>query len=145
MKRRVAREKILQILFQMDVTKIDATEAIDSVFKDHEINKEDLSFIKDIVQGTHMNLTEIDELISKYLKGWTLKRLPNIDRSILRMSTYELLYSDEITINITLNEAVELAKTYGAAESPKFINGVLGSLVKENTIIKEKKLLYNFK
>lgn len=130
--RRKAREKILQILFQMDVAKIEASEAIRFVLEDVEIGEKDYSFIADRVNGTSQYLAEIDEMISTYLKGWKLSRLSNIDRNILRMSTYELMFISDVSVNVTINEAIELAKTFGTSESAKFINGVLGTLVKEN-------------
>ncbi|OEF95519.1 transcription antitermination factor NusB [Vulcanibacillus modesticaldus] len=138
MKRREARERVLQILFQVDVAKNDVDEVIHSLKREQIIEEKDFSFIEDRVRGTYQNLKEIDELISKYLKGWTIPRLPNIDRAILRMSVYELLYEPDISVSVTLNEAVELAKLYGTAESAKFINGVLGSIVRENFESKNK-------
>lgn len=137
MKRRDTRQIILQILFQMDFTKIEPDEAIDYMLEEHKINDEELSFIKEIVYGTNGNITNLDKEIIKYTKGWTIDRLPNIDRSILRMSTYELLYNKDTPVKVVLNEAIELAKLFGSDDSPKFINGVLGSIVKENPAISE--------
>lgn len=137
MKRRDTRQIILQLLFQMDFTKIEPDEAIDYMLEEHEINGEELSFIKEIVYGTNGNVKNLDEQIIKYTKGWTIDRLPNIDRSILRMSTYELLYKKDTPVKVVLNEAIELAKLFGSDDSPKFINGVLGSIVKENPTISE--------
>jgi len=131
-KRREAREKILQSLFQVDMTKISADEAIASLDGVEEIDSNDLAFIEQTVKGTLQNLSQIDREISKYLKGWTLIRLPYVDRAILRLAAYELFFDKNITQGIVLNEAIELAKTFGSDESAKYINGVLGSLVKEN-------------
>jgi len=136
-KRRDTRQIILQILFQMDFTKIEPDEAIDYMLEEHEINEEELSFIKEIVYGTNENIANLDKEILKYTKGWTIDRLPNIDKSILRMSTYELLHKNNTPVRVVLNEAIELAKLFGSDDSPKFINGVLGSIVKENPAIFE--------
>ncbi len=132
MTRRKAREIIFQLLFQIDISKIEAEEAISNMLEYGKMNDEELLFIKERVFGTFLNLKEIDKKISAYLKGWTLNRLAIVDRSILRLSTYELLFVDDVSINVILNEAVELAKKFGTEESPKFINGVLASIVKEN-------------
>lgn len=132
MKRRDTRQIILQILFQMDFTKIGPDEAIEYMLEEHEINEDELNFIKEIVYGTNENIINLDKEITKYTKGWTIDRLPNIDRSILRMSTYELLYKNDTPVKVVLNEAIELAKLFGSDDSPKFINGVLGSIVKKN-------------
>jgi len=131
MKRRELRQKILQILFQMDLAKTESAEAIDSLVGEIEMEEKDLSFIKDRVMGTYQQLAVIDEKVAKYLKKWTLSRLSYIDRSILRLAVYELLFTNDTSVKVIVNEAVELAKVFGEEDSPKFINGVLGSLVKE--------------
>ncbi|GBF11038.1 transcription antitermination factor NusB [Tepidibacillus infernus] len=132
MKRSVLREKVLQILFQMDLADIEIENAIDSVTEDENFSEEDLSFIKNRVNGSYHHLKEIDEEISQFLKGWQLDRLAKVDRAILRMSTFELMNIEDVPVKVTLNEAVELAKRFGSDQSPKFINGVLGSMVKAN-------------
>lgn len=129
MKRRETRKKILQLLFQTDLAKIEPQEALESMFADEEKDDEEYFFIEERVMGTYEHIGEIDPIIAKYLKGWSISRLPYIDRSILRLAAYELLYKKDISVNVILNEAVELAKVFGTEESPKYINGVLGSFV----------------
>lgn len=135
MKRRETRQIILQILFQMDITKTEPKEAIEYMLEENEISEDELSFVKEIVYGTSENIAKLDKEISKYIKGWTINRLSNVDRSILRMSTYELLLAKNVPIKVVLNEAIELAKIFGSNESSKFINGILGSIVKDILII----------
>lgn len=134
MKRRESRQIILQALYQLDVTKSSPEEAINFIIEEQDVPDNELDFVKELVFGTINNMEKIDQLISQYLKGWTLSRLSNIDRNILRMSVYELLHKneDELSVNVIVNEAVELAKSFGTDDSPKFINGVLGSIVKAN-------------
>jgi len=129
-KRRKARERVLQILFEMDITKKEANDVINTLVENFPMDDKELSFIKERVIGTYGNLSEIDKTITKYLKEWSLSRLGYVDRAILRMTTFEILFEEDIPVNVSINEAVEIAKKYAAAESSKFINGVLGNLSK---------------
>lgn len=130
--RRMAREKALQSLFQIDLSNESPQIAIENVL---DGEKKD-TFLEEIVFGTCEKQQEIDALLSKHLKNWALDRLVNIDRSILRMAVYELLYMENIPVNVTLNEAIELAKSFGTDESSRFINGVLSSIIQTTEIKK---------
>lgn len=132
MSRRMAREKALQSLFQIDLSNESPQIAIENVL---DGEKKD-AFLEEIVFGTCEKQQEIDALLSKHLKNWALDRLVNIDRSILRMAVYELLYMENIPVNVTLNEAIELAKSFGTDESSRFINGVLSSIIQTTEIKK---------
>ncbi|NSL50388.1 transcription antitermination factor NusB [Calidifontibacillus erzurumensis] len=127
MKRRTAREKALQSLFQVDLSKIEPQQAIRNVLGD----KSGDLFLEKLVLGTTENLAAIDEVISKNLEKWTIERLGNIDRTILRLATYEMLYLEDIPYNVSIDEAIELAKKFGDQNSSKFINSVL-SKIKQN-------------
>lgn len=124
MKRRTAREKALQSLFQIDRSQIEPFEAIRYVLEDNESDP----FLEDLVTGTTNNLTEIDKLISENLEKWTIERLGNIDRSILRMAVYEMMHLDDIPHSVSMDEAIELAKKFGDDHSSKFINSVLSKI-----------------
>lgn len=124
MKRRTAREKAVQALFQIDMSQVEPEEAIEFVLEDHSPNV----FLETIVKGTATNQQEIDENIKRHLHNWTLERIGNVDRAILRLAVYEMFYMDDIPLNVTINEAIELAKTFGDENSPKFINGVLSHI-----------------
>ena len=131
MKRRTAREKALQSLFQIDRSQIDPLEAIRYVLEDGKIDP----FLEDLVIGTSKNLVEIDKLISENLEKWTFERLGNVDRTILRMATYEMMFLDDIPHNVSIDEAIELAKKFGDDNSSKFVNSVLSKIknkMKEN-------------
>ncbi|MFV9510790.1 transcription antitermination factor NusB [Tepidibacillus sp. LV47] len=132
MKRRVLREKILQILYQIDLTKTEANEAIHTTIDENSIDDHDLEFMEDRIYGVLEHLERIDQKISRYLKGWNIERLANIDRAILRMTVYELMFKKDVPVRVSINEAIELAKTFSTSESSKFINGVLGSMVKDH-------------
>ena len=136
--RRVAREMVLQSLFQMDFTGADPSEALAialEVQQDEEKSEEAAKAVKyaeKVLTGTAEKLTEIDALIGKYAINWEVKRMPGIDRNILRMAIYEMRFGEErVPVNVAVNEAVELAKRFGSDKSARFINGVLGRLMRE--------------
>lgn len=125
MKRRLAREKAVQALFQMHLNETDINETMDYVLNDEETDP----FFERLVEGTIANLDSIDNTIKKHLENWSFDRIANVDRAILRLAVYELKYEEDIPSNVTLNEAVELAKTFGSEESKRFINGVLSKIL----------------
>lgn len=123
--RRKAREKALQALFQIDISKSEPNEAIEFVTN----GKEKDEYLEKLVYGVTNHLQEIDTLIEKELENWTLSRLATVDRNLLRMATYELTYlTDEVPPKVAINEAVEIAKIYGDEKSSKFVNGVLAKI-----------------
>ncbi|HET7579728.1 MAG TPA: transcription antitermination factor NusB [Bacillales bacterium] len=128
MNRRTARKKAVQALFQIDVGKADPAEAAANVLEENEQVDE---FMAALVNGTVDHLTEIDPWIEKNLEHWNIKRIGNVDRSILRLAVYELNFMDDVPRNVTLNEAVELAKLFGGEESGRFVNGVLSKIAVE--------------
>lgn len=136
--RRVAREMVLQSLFQMDFTQADPDESLKialEVQRDEEKSEEAekaFGYAEKVLKGVSENLSEIDGLIGKYAINWEVKRMPGIDRNILRMAIYEMRFAKEkLPVTVAVNEAVELAKTFGTEKSSRFINGVLGKLMRE--------------
>lgn len=126
MKRRTAREKALQALFQVNVSNTEPNEAIEHVLEEGTPD----TFMNNLVFGTIEHEKELDALISPYLVNWTIDRIANIDKTILRMAAYELKYEQDVPSNVTLDEAVELAKAFGDDHSSKFVNGVLSKIKK---------------
>lgn len=90
------------------------------------------AFILDIVKGVIKKLSEIDKIIIKHAPEWPIEQITNIDRNVLRIGTYEILMDDNIPAKVAINEAIELAKTFGGESSGKFVNGVLGSVYKNS-------------
>jgi transcription antitermination protein NusB len=126
MKRRKARELILTILYQMEIKEISYGEIATDFWENHpEENKEIKAFVDCIIPGIEENLKLIDRQISETALNWKIERMSYIDRNILRMGAYEILFREDIPPAVTINEAVELAKKYGSDSSSKFINGVL--------------------
>ncbi|MCA0171126.1 transcription antitermination factor NusB [Bacillus sp. RAR_GA_16] len=128
MKRRHAREKAIQVLFQIDVTDTDPREALHHVLNEGEGDE----FLSELVFGTLENLEKIDAVIKENLVNWTFSRIGNVDRSVLRMATYEMVMREDIPVNVSLNEAVELAKLFGGEESGRFVNGVLSKIMQKS-------------
>jgi transcription antitermination protein NusB len=125
MKRRTAREKALQALFQIDMSDIDPKTAIEHALDDIPSDP----YLEQLVFGVLEHQSEIDELIKGQLEKWSLERLANVDRSLLRIAIFEMKYcSDEVPVNVILDEAIEIAKLYGDDQSSRFINGVLANI-----------------
>lgn len=101
---------------------------------------EDVHFAWDLLKGVVSHISKIDKIIEKAAPEWPILQIPIVDRNVLRIGLYELLYSnkDEVPPKVALNEAIELAKTFGGESSGKFINGVLGSVYKNLELKKEK-------
>lgn len=138
MSRRHAREVALQVLFQVDVGKADPDTALFQAFtreaeggEGHEpLTEKEAQFCRDLVQGTWERREEIDNQIARYAKDWSMERMAGVDRNILRMAIYELNHQSDIPDSVTVDEAVELAKTFSTADSSKFVNGILGSVIR---------------
>lgn len=125
MKRRVAREKALQALFQIDMSGIEPEVALTNVLEEEE--KMD-AYLQQIVLGFIENQERIDGLIRENLEKWSFDRLAKVDRNILRLGVYELLFVEDVPNKVVINEAVEIAKIFGDEQSSKFINGVLSKV-----------------
>ncbi|MBS4217194.1 transcription antitermination factor NusB [Bacillus sp. FJAT-49711] len=124
MKRRVAREKALQALYQIDISGAETSHAIEFVLEDQKAD----SFLHDLVEGTLKHLHEIDQEIKKHLENWSLDRLSKVDVNILRLAIYEMKFNEDVPENVAINEAIEIAKTFGDDKSGKFINGILSKV-----------------
>ncbi|MEN2464741.1 transcription antitermination factor NusB [Ornithinibacillus sp. FSL M8-0202] len=126
MKRHEAREKAFQILFQLDMLEEDIEITIQERLDEEK--KDD--FLQMLVLGVVKEKQAIDEIISRHLEKWSLQRLPSVEKTVLRIATYELKYMEDIPENVSINEAVNLAKMYGDEKSGKFVNGVLSKIIK---------------
>ena len=134
MSRKAARELAFKTIFsydfQADKEQIDA---LVEILK-HEIGEitvEDDEYIQSVVSGVIDKKEELDEMIQKYLKGWTMDRISRTDLAILRLAVFEILYREDIPYKVSVNEAVELAKIFSDDSSSSFINGVLAGVISE--------------
>lgn len=125
MKRHEAREKALQVLFQLENTELTINEAMGHVLEGND------AFFEKLVRGTAEKMEEIDAILIEKLENWSLNRLPKIERTILRLAVYELMFMQDIPSKVVLNEAIELCKTFGDEKSSKFVNGVLSKFTTE--------------
>lgn len=123
--RREARERALSLLYEADLK----SESPDDVLAQLPLEPE--AFVVDLVVGVSKHRDEIDALLVRYAKGWTLERMPVIDRTLLRIGVYELAHRPDIPLGATISEAVELAKRYSTDDSGKFVNGMLARIGEE--------------
>ena len=128
--RRTSRELALRALFQVDVARVAAEEAVAAILDPQRYSAETLEFARALAAGTTSHRGRIDGVIERYARGWTLDRMANVDRNILRLAIFELLYLPEVPPSVTVDEAVELAKKYSTAESGRFVNGILGNVIR---------------
>ena len=129
--RRAARELALNVLYQVDVAKLPWEEAPQTALENTNLEEAAAEFATVLVEGTLQRIKEIDSKVSDLSVGWEPQRQPAVDRNILRMSMFEILCLDYIPPSVTINEAVELAKKFSAEESGRFVNGVLGALMRQ--------------
>ena len=130
-RRRKSRESALQVLYQLNIAKQDATTAL-TRFQEHFLSDGEADdFLKRLVLGVLEHFSELDRLIEKYSENWRLDRINMIDRNILRIALFELLYCDEIPPKVTINEAIDLGKRFGSEDSGSFINGILDRIQNE--------------
>ncbi len=128
-KRRAAREQALQWLYQVDIGRTDVEDAL--AHPNRRLAPDSLAFAQQLVRGTVANIRAIDATIARYAKEWSLDRMASVDRNILRLAAFEILHLPDIPHSVSADEAVELAKRYSTAESSKFVNGVLGGLLRD--------------
>jgi len=123
--RREARERALGLLYEADAKASTPAEVLAALDLEPE------EFAADLVRGVGEHQGEVDELIRRFAKGWTLERMPVIDRTLLRMAIFELAHRPEIPTGAVISEAVELAKRYSTDDSGRFVNGMLGRIAEE--------------
>jgi len=129
MKRRTAREKALQALFQIDMSEADPKEAILHVLEEERGD----DYLSNLVSGVVEHKNEIDEMIKEHLEKWTIERIAPVDRNLLRLAVFELVYmKEEVPANVVIDEAIEIAKVFGDEHASRFVNGVL-SKIKQQT------------
>lgn len=141
MKRRLAREIAVSSLYQMEMNEVSASEAVDMLMdelrQENEIGADPSEagstdeFARELVNGVLEHKQAIDGMLQQYLTGWQVDRLSRVDRQVLRLACYEMVFRDDVPPKATINEAIELAKHFGFEESGKFVNGVLGKLLQE--------------
>lgn len=135
MARIVAREVLMKLLYERDVAGEHHEESLGSMKDEFKLEENDETYINEILRGMDDEQDTIDKYIMKYAKDWTLERMARVDIAILRLAIFELLYRKDIPIGVSINEAVELAKTYGNEKSGSFVNGILGNFARMESIV----------
>lgn len=131
-KRRKARELALQILFQAEVGNLPIEEAMETTLAEAtDMDEEICHYATQLVRGVWEQKAKLDNQIQSVATNWTVERMAAIDRNLIRMALYEILHIPDVPYRVAINEAVELAKEYGTTESRRFVNGVLGALVRK--------------
>lgn len=126
--RRCARESALALLYSSDITEQDVVRIVEE--GSYPADDVELpAYAEALVRGVHAHRAALDDYLASTSENWAIDRMPVVDRAILRLATYEMLYVDEVPVSVTISEAVDLAKAYGGGdESPRFVNGVLGRI-----------------
>ena len=129
--RRKARETALQALYKIDISDAAGDDALE--LEELAPGTESRRYCETLVRGVKSRLAELDAEIEKHSENWTVKRMSVVDRNILRIAAYELMYCSDVPYKVIIDEAVELAKTFGTDESGPFINGIVDRIRKEST------------
>ena len=128
--RRENRIATMQFLYMQIVSGADLTEDLSAFFATKDNERDFYAFAEELIAGVNEHLQEIDELIAKYATNWSSDRIAKVDLAILRMAVFELCHRDDIPPIVSINEAIDLAKSFSSAESKRFINGILDSVKK---------------
>jgi len=131
--RRKGRELALQALYQMEVTGDGSPASLEFFLRHFEGSDKTKEFARRLVLGVVARRKEVDRLIEQCAEHWKLKRMAKVDLTILRLATYELLFCPDIPLNVSMDEAIEIGKRYGSADSPTFINGVLDQVARASS------------
>ncbi len=126
--RRKARAIALQALYEIDTSQHSAESVLGRLLSEAELAAENNDFVRELVGKVTTNKAKIDQHIRRFATAWPLEQIPLIDRNILRLAIFEILFDNKVSVKIAINEAVVLAKKFGSDSSPKFVNGVLGSV-----------------
>jgi N utilization substance protein B len=137
--RHLSRERALQILFQYDIHGKPGV-WLDEFWKEYTAGEDVRAFAEQLVNGVLEHKKDLDVLIGKYATNWKVNRMQIVDRNILRLGAYELLWLDEVPAKVTVNEAIELAKDFGDEEAAKFVNGILDKVLATETKLESKRL-----
>jgi len=127
--RRKSRILALQVLYEIDCSRHTAEDVLTRILPDLDLPAQAINFARELIQGVLRHKQDIDGQIVHFAPLFPLDQISIIDRNILRLALYEIMFNDQIPVKAAINEAIEIAKEYGSDGSPKFINGVLGSVI----------------
>ena len=130
-----ARKRAVDVLYESDARDVTPTTTLAERIElaDPPVN----SYTVELIEGITAHRVRIDEILAEYADGWTVSRMPGVDRAVLRLGVYELLWRDDVPDAVVIDEAVELAKTLSTDESPRFVNGVLARVLRDQPVVRE--------
>lgn len=131
--RRKARIAALQALYELDCTRHKAEETSARLRAEETLTQEALDFSDELVKGVLQHKPQLDSLIKKFASAFPVEQMSIVDRNILRLAMFEILFSDETPLKVAINEAIELAKSFGSESSSRLVNGVLGVVARERS------------
>ncbi|HUT67434.1 MAG TPA: transcription antitermination factor NusB [Dehalococcoidales bacterium] len=126
--RHKARTIALQALYEVDSVARRPEAVVERLLAETDLSEENNSFVRELVEGAIRNKDDIDRNIQRFAPAWPVEQIAMVDRNILRLAIFEILFDNKVPVKVAISEAVELAKTFGSESSAKFINGVLGSV-----------------
>jgi transcription antitermination protein NusB len=132
--RRRARAVVVQVLYELDFTDHEAKTALEARFEDRPLPEAAEIFARSLTLGVQTYRTYLDSVVGDLAPEWPIDQIAAVDRNVLRIAIYELLFEPDVPPKVAINEAVELAKMFGSESSPRFVNGVLGSLVSQDRV-----------
>lgn len=143
--RTAARELALNVLYQVDAAALTLEDALETALENADLSsldshgrlgsEEAKEYVRKLCEGVVEKIDMLDGIIKSYSKDWTIDRQPVVDRNIIRMALYEILYLDDIPFAVSVDEAIEMAKKFSTADSGKFVNGILARYLREESII----------
>ncbi|MCY3545170.1 MAG: transcription antitermination factor NusB [Chloroflexi bacterium] len=131
--RRRTRALVMQALYEADTVEHSAADVLAERLSDAALSRRDSEFARGLLDGIFSNAAKIDNMIAEFAPHWPIEQMAVVDRNILRMAIYEIMLSQDTPPRVAVNEAVELAKAYGGDSAPRFINGVLGSVMRASS------------
>jgi N utilization substance protein B len=131
--RRKAREVAFKVLFQVDQVNADPQKAFDYLANDVQLAEKDRDFSWGLIEGCLNHLAEIDESISRYAKDWTIERMSSVDKNVMRIAGYEILFTEDAQSVVAIDEAIEISKRYGEENSGSFVNAILDKIKGDKT------------
>lgn len=134
MGRRASREMAMKLLYQLEIQKENMEEQKKLFFEENTLAEKDIAYISNVIDGVFTNKEFIDNMIEVHSRGWKMARISKVDLSIMRLSIYEICFRDDIPYNVSVNEAVELAKKYSTEDAGSFVNGILSKIPIKNTL-----------
>jgi len=137
MGRRASRELAMKLLYQLEIQKENKEEQKKVFFEENTLTEKDRTYISEVVEGVFQNKEFIDNMIEVHSRGWKIGRISKIDLSIMRLSICEICFRKDIPYNVSVNEAVELAKKYSTEEAGSFVNGILSKVPIGNSLHSE--------